>query len=252
MIIIIFAAKNNAIIGPMSKILVVDDEQDLCEILQFNLSQQGYDADVANSAEEAEVCLRSQAYDLVLLDVMMEGMSGFQLAERMKRDDALAGVPIIFCTAKDTEDDTLRGFGLGADDYIAKPFRISELLARVKAVLRRSVAAVPSVERKAEESAAASQLTCRSLVVDTVERRVYIAGEELILTRKEYDVLMLLMSHPGHIFSRDDILLKVWPDDVFVLDRSVDVCIARLRKKLGPEYARCIVSRSGYGYVFQS
>lgn len=231
----------------MSRILVVDDEQDLCEILQFNLMAQGYEVDVAYSAEEALTRMQAQAYDLLLLDVMMEGMSGFELAGRMRSDGALARVPIIFCTARDAEDDTLRGFGLGADDYIAKPFRLSEVVARVKAVLRRSVAepaAPPAGERQV--------MTCQQLRIDTAEKRVYLADAELTLTRREYDILVLLMGTPGHIFSRDDILTRVWPDDVLVLDRSVDVCIARLRKKLGPEYARCIVSRSGYGYVFQS
>lgn len=234
----------------MSRILVVDDEQDLCEILQFNLSRQGHDVDVAYSAEEAFQKLQSQSYDLLLLDVMMDGMSGFEMAERMKADEKLCAIPIIFCTAKDTESDTLRGFGLGADDYIAKPFRISEVVARVSAVLRRSTKSHLTINIK--ENSAKKELTCQELRVDTTEKRVYIADTEITLTRKEYDILVLLMSTPGHIFSRDDILAKVWPDDVLVLDRSVDVSIARLRKKLGSEYARCIVSRSGYGYVFQA
>ena len=234
----------------MSRILVVDDEQDLCEILQFNLSRQGHDVDVAYSAEEALSKLQSQGFDLLLLDVMMEGMSGFEMAERMKADEKLCAIPIIFCTAKDTESDTLRGFGLGADDYIAKPFRISEVVARVSAVLRRSAKSHLTINNK--ENSAKKELTCQELRVDTTEKRVYIADNEITLTRKEYDILVLLMSTPGHIFSRDDILAKVWPDDVLVLDRSVDVSIARLRKKLGSEYARCIVSRSGYGYVFQA
>lgn len=231
----------------MSRILVVDDEQDLCEILQFNLSRQGYEVDVAYSAEDAEVCMQSQTYDLVLLDVMMEGKSGFELAEIMKRNEMLAPIPIIFCTAKDTEQDTLRGFGLGADDYIAKPFRISEVQARVKAVLNR-VAGTRSQNPESSDDV----LTYQALRIDKSEKRIYVGNTEVALTRKEYDILVLLMSNAGHIFSRDDILARVWPDDVLVLDRSVDVCIARLRKKIGAEYARCIVSRSGYGYVFQS
>ncbi len=238
----------------MSKILVVDDEQDLCEILQFNLSRQGYEVDVAYSAEEALPKLQTSGYDLVLLDVMMDGMSGFEMASRMKQDELLVSIPIIFCTAKDTEDDTLRGFGLGADDYIAKPFRISEVLARVKAVLRRSESSKSrtTIAPSTDNENSKSLLTCQDLKIDQLEKRVFIADTEVTLTRKEYDILVLLMSNQGHIFSREDILAKVWPDDVFVLDRSVDVSIARLRKKLGGEYARFIVSRSGYGYVFQS
>ena len=231
------------------RILIVDDEQDLCEILQFNLMRQGYEADVAYSAEEALPKLQAMAYDLVLLDVMMDGMSGFEMASRMKQDESMAAIPIIFCTAKDTEDDTLRGFGLGADDYIAKPFRISEVLARVSAVLRRSTKSQITINNK--ENSAKPELTCQDLRVNTQEKRVYIGDIEITLTRKEFDILVLLMCNQGHIFSREDILSEVWPDDVFVLDRSVDVSIARLRKKLGTEYARCIVSRSGYGYVFQ-
>ena len=240
---------NGQIVNQM-KILVVDDEQDLCEILQFNLSRQGYEVEVAYSAEEALTKLQSQGVDLLLLDVMMDGMSGFEMAEKMKQDASLAAIPIIFCTAKDTESDTLRGFGLGADDYIAKPFRIPEVLARVSAVLRRSAKSQTTINNK--ETSARQELKCLSLRVEMQEKRVFIADEEITLTRKEYDILVLLMSNAGHIFSREDILTKVWPDDVFVLDRSVDVSIARLRKKLGSEYARCIVSRSGYGYVFQS
>lgn len=232
------------------KILIVDDEQDLCEILQFNLSRQGYDVETAYSAEEALPKLQAKTYDLVLLDVMMDGMSGFEMASRMKQDSALASIPIIFCTAKDAEDDTLRGFDLGADDYIAKPFRISEVLARVSAVLRRSAKSQITINNK--ENNAKQELKYQDLKVDTEEKRVYIGNVEITLTRKEFDILVLLMSTPGHIFSRDDILAKVWPDDVLVLDRSVDVSIARLRKKLGQEYARFIISRSGYGYVFQS
>lgn len=232
------------------KILIVDDEQDLCEILQFNLSRQGYDVETAYSAEEALPKLQTKTYDLVLLDVMMDGMSGFEMASRMKQDSALASIPIIFCTAKDAEDDTLRGFNLGADDYIAKPFRISEVLARVSAVLRRSAKSQITINNK--DNSAKQELKYQDLKVDTEEKRVYIGNVEITLTRKEFDILVLLMSTPGHIFSRDDILAKVWPDDVLVLDRSVDVSIARLRKKLGQEYARFIISRSGYGYVFQS
>lgn len=246
---IIFAPQKHDRI--MAKVLVVDDEQDLCEILQFNLSRQGYAVDVAYSAEEAEGLMQTQTYDLVLLDVMMEGKSGFELAEIMKHDEKLTSIPIIFCTAKDTEQDTLRGFGLGADDYIAKPFRISEVLARVSAVLRRSGKSQITINNK-EKSVNPHELTYQQLTVDMAEKRVYVADTEVTLTRKEYDILVLLMSNAGHIFSRDDILARVWPDDVLVLDRSVDVCIARLRKKIGAEYARCIVSRSGYGYVFQS
>lgn len=234
----------------MAKILVVDDEQDLCEILQFNLELQGYSVDVAYSAEDAIPMFETSEYNLILLDVMMDGMSGFEMAEKLKQKDNLSQIPIVFCTAKDTEDDTLRGFGLGADDYIAKPFRISEVLARVKAVLRRSIQ--PSKITDLANNNDETILNCENLRVLTDEKRVFIGDKEITLTRKEYDILVLLMLNKGRIFSRDEILANVWPDDVYVLDRSVDVNIARLRKKLGTDYAKYIVSRSGYGYVFQS
>lgn len=234
----------------MAKILVVDDEQDLCEILQFNLELQGYSVNVAFSAEDAIPMLEECGYDLILLDVMMDGMSGFEMAEKLKKKDNLSHIPIVFCTAKDTEDDTLRGFGLGADDYIAKPFRISEVLARVKAVLRRS--AQQNKTADIADNIDDAILYCDMLRVLTDEKRVFICEKEITLTRKEYDILVLLMLNRGRIFSRDEILANVWPDDVYVLDRSVDVNIARLRKKLGTDYAKYIVSRSGYGYVFQS
>lgn len=236
----------------MTKILVVDDEQDLCEILQFNLELHGYSVDVAYSAEEAIPMIEKNEYNLILLDVMMDGMSGFEMAERLKKNENLSHIPIVFCTAKDTEDDTLKGFGLGADDYIAKPFRISEVLARVKAVLRRSAQLNKKADIANNNESDVAILNCDTLKVLTNEKRVFIGENEITLTRKEYDILVLLMINKGRIFSRDEILANVWPDDVYVLDRSVDVNIARLRKKLGTDYAKYIVSRSGYGYVFQS
>lgn len=227
------------------RILVVDDEIDLCEILKFNLENLGYIVDVAGSAEEA-LTLELSRYHLFLLDVMMEGMSGFSLGARLKKDPLTAHIPIIFVTAKGAENDTLTGFSIGADDYIHKPFRLSEVAARVKAVLRRTqhFAAHGQLEECAET------IVYEDLHLDLKDRRATISGEDLTLTRKEYEMLLLLLRHPGHIFSREEILEKVWPEDVLVLERSVDVNIARLRKKL-KGYADCIVSRSGYGYMFR-
>ena len=224
------------------RILVVDDEQDLCEILKFNLENFGYEVDTAYSAEEA-LTLNIPEYRLLLLDVMMEGMSGFSLATRLKQNPQTNHIPIIFVTAKDTEKDLLTGFNIGADDYISKPFRINEVVARIKAVLRRS-------ETGSVESCDDTNIVYKTLQLDTIEKRAYIDGKDLMLTRKEYDLLLLLLKNKGHIFSRDQILEKVWPEDVLVLERSVDVNITRLRKKLGI-YAECIVSRSGYGYTFR-
>lgn len=238
----------------MAKILVVDDEQDLCEILKFNLQNHGHEVTVANSAEEALALDSLPDFEIVLLDVMMEGMSGFQMAQQMKQKEETANIPIIFCTAKDSENDTLTGFNLGADDYIAKPFRLSEVVARVNAVLRRSKskALKKAVETAAEESYEQASLNEGPLTVDLNEKRAFVDGTDILLTRKEYDVLVLMMLHRGHLYSREDILERVWPDDTYVLERSVDVTIARLRKKLGNECGRYIVSRSGYGYAFKS
>ena len=221
-------------------ILIVDDEQDLCEILQFNLLAAGYEADVAYSAEEA-LLKDLQTFDLLLLDVMMPGLSGFELAERLKASEQTAQIPIIFLTAKDTEEDTLAGFGLGADDYVAKPFSVREVVARVGAVLRRKPTPSPSPRE--------GKLRCEGLLVDTITKTASVDGVEVALTRTEFDLLALLLSHQGQVHSRQQLLDSVWPDDVIVTDRTVDVNITRLRKKLGA-YAACIVTRPGFGYCF--
>lgn len=224
------------------RILVVDDEEDLCEILKFNLENEGYEVDTANSAEEA-LQMDISRYDLLLLDVMMGEISGFKMARMLKQDKKTAQIPIIFITAKDTENDTVTGFNLGADDYISKPFSLREVAARVKAVLRRS--ATPESERTPE------QLIYKSLVLDIVKKKVCINGEEAPLTKKEFEILLLLLQNKGRVFSREDILNKVWSDEVYVLDRTIDVNITRLRKKIG-DYGKCIVTRLGYGYCFEA
>ena len=225
----------------MDRILVVDDEIDICEILKFNLENSGYAVDVANSGKEA-LEMPIAEYSLLLLDVMMDDMSGFALATRIRQDAALARIPIIFITAKTSENDVLTGFNVGADDYICKPFRISEVLARVKAVIRRN--AKPAVEEVSNDN-----LTFKELELNVEARRAYVTGVDISLTKKEFEVLYMLMKRPGRVYSREEILANVWPDDVNVLERSIDVNMARLRKKLG-EYANNIVSRSGYGYCF--
>ena len=222
------------------QILIVDDEQDLCEILQFNLNAAGYEADVAFSAEEA-IGKGIEQYDLLLLDVMMPGLSGFELAQRLKTDEKTTHIPIIFITAKDAEDDTLQGFGLGADDYVTKPFSVREVVARVNAVLRRRPTPSPCPRE--------GRMTCDGLVVDTISKTVTIDDARVELTRTEFDLLALLLSHRGQVFSRQELLDRVWPDDVIVTERTVDVNITRLRKKLG-NYASCILTRQGFGYYF--
>mgnify|MGYP005920731435 CR=1 FL=1 len=224
------------------RILVVDDEEDLCEILKFNLENEGYEVDTANSAEEA-LKMNISSYHLLLLDVMMGEISGFKMANLLKKDKKTAQVPIIFITAKDTENDTVTGFNLGADDYISKPFSLREVIARVKAVLRRT--ATSDTEKVPE------QLCYQSLVIDITKKKVSIDGEEVPLTKKEFEILFLLLQNKGRVFSREDILSRIWSDEVYVLDRTIDVNITRLRKKIGT-YGKRIVTRLGYGYCFET
>ncbi len=222
------------------RILVVDDEESLCEILQFNLEIEGYEVDVAYSAEQA-LAMHPERYQLILLDVMMGEMSGFQMARRLKEHPATAAVPVIFCTARSTEDDTVAGLTLGADDYIAKPFSIREVVARVRSVLRR---AAPRTE-------ADGPLRFEALTLDLQRKQCLLEGEELALTKKEFEILALLIAHRGVIFSREEILRRIWSDEVVVLDRTIDVNITRLRRKIG-RYGRHIVTRQGYGYGFEA
>ena len=222
------------------RILVVDDEEDLCEILKFNLEMEGYTVDTAYSAEEA-LKLDLPHYNLILLDVMMGEISGFKMASMMKKNKDTENIPIIFITAKDTENDTLTGFNLGADDYISKPFSLREVIMRVKAVLRRTA----GVQTQVPE-----QLTYKGLSVNIPKKKVTINNEEISLTKKEFEILLLLLQNQGRVFSREEILTKVWHDEVYVLDRTIDVNITRLRKKIG-EYGQCIVTRLGYGYCFE-
>lgn len=217
-----------------ARILVVDDEEDICAILKFNLSKEGYEVVTANSAEEA-LTLDIASFNLLLLDVMMGGMSGFELTHRLKADPATADVPVIFITARDTEDDAVEGLDIGADDYISKPFSIREVVSRVKAVLRRT---------------AAISDASTGIFIDDEKKVVTVDGAAVALTRIEYEIFRLLFTNKGKVFPREDILSKVWPDDVIVTDRTVDVNITRLRKKIG-EYGNRIVSRHGFGYLYE-
>uniref|UniRef100_A0AB33J8C1 Response regulator transcription factor n=1 Tax=Prevotella sp. GTC17259 TaxID=3236795 RepID=A0AB33J8C1_9BACT len=222
-----------------ARILVVDDEQDICEILKFNLECDGYDVTMANSAEEA-LALPMEQFNLILLDVMMGGMSGFAMARKLKQTPQWAMIPIIFLTARDSENDTLTGLGLGADDYIAKPFSIREVILRVNAVLYRTQTATPP---------RSSRLCYDSLVLDLESKTVMIAGSEVGFTKTEFEILSLLLEKKGYLFSRQEIINRVWPRDVIVVDRTVDVNMTRMRKKLGP-YANHIITRQGFGYYF--
>lgn len=221
------------------QILIIDDEEDLCEILQYNLVNEGYLTEIANSSEEA---LKKQPgrFDLLILDVMMGEMSGFRLADKIRKE-LHSDVPIIFLTARDTENDLLTGFSLGADDYITKPFSINELKARVKAVLNR-------LATKSQKNLPGNKTP--GIEFDDARKKVWIEGQPVDLTRKEYDLLSMLTSGHGKVFSREDILRIIWGNDVIVSDRTVDVNITRLRYKLG-RFGQCIKNKTGFGYYFE-
>ncbi len=220
------------------KILIVDDEKDLCEILEFNLSSEGFETETAHSAEEA-LKRPLESYNLILLDVMMGEMSGYKMASVIRKEKGL-NVPIIFLTAKTTENDILTGFNVGGDDYISKPFSIKEVIARVKAVIKRGLS----------ESESDHLLKANELTVDIEGKLVSIKNKAINLTRKEFEILYLLLKHQGQYISRDEIMNRIWSDDVIVTERNVDVNIARLRKKIG-SYGDFIKGKSGYGYRFK-
>ncbi len=218
------------------RILAVDDEEDILEILSFNLAGEGYVVDTATSAEEA---MRKNlfSYDLFILDVMMGAMSGFRLAEKIRKELNLT-TPIIFLTARDTDNDKITGFNLGADDYMAKPFSVRELMVRVRAIIRRS-----------SPSQVKTETTSGDFIIDIENKLIVSDGKTLELTRKEYDILALFLRNKGKLFPRTEILTRIWGNDVIVTDRTVDVTIARIRRKLGAK-AGMIKNKSGYGYYF--
>lgn len=226
------------------RILIVDDEETLCEVLKLNLENEGYDVDIAFSAEQA-LTFDLKSYSLILLDIMMGEISGIKMAKMLKADVSTANVPIIFCTARDTEDDMVMGLNIGADDYIMKPYTVRNVIARVKSVLRRTtgyknnaVAEKPNL------------LKVEGLHLDMEFKRCIVDGVEIKLARKEFELLAYLIQHRGKICSREQILSSVWSDEVVVLDRTIDVNITRLRSKIGV-YGSYIVTRSGFGYGFR-
>jgi two-component system, OmpR family, alkaline phosphatase synthesis response regulator PhoP len=222
------------------RVLVVEDEEDLNEILQFNLESEGYHVDTSFSAEEA-LKRDLTGYHLMILDVMMGKISGFGLAQRIRKE-MLLEVPIIFLTARDAENDMLTGFNLGADDYIIKPFSIMELQARVKAVLKRAKVSPAEV--------ASTVLNMGKLAIDLETKRLVLGDKKIDLTRKEYEIISLLAKTPGRIFSREEILRRIWESDVIVTDRTVDVNMTRLRRKM-EEYGSYIRNKPGFGYYFE-
>lgn len=227
------------------RILIVDDEETLCEVLKINLENEGYDVDTALSAEEA-LLLDLKKYSLILLDIMMGEISGIKMAKMLKADITTADIPIIFCTARDTEDDMVMGLNLGADDYIMKPYTIRNVIARVKSVLRRT-SGQKTVTTTIEKP---NKLKVEGLHLDLEFKRCVVDGEEVKLARKEFELLGYLISHRGKICSREQILNRIWSNEVVVIDRTIDVNITRLRSKIG-KYGSYIVTRSGFGYGFR-
>ncbi len=226
------------------RILVVDDEESLCEILKFNLEREGYEVTTALGAEEA-LTLELGGFDLMIVDVMMGELSGFGFARILRKKGETMETPIIFCTARDSVEDRIKGLDIGADDYILKPFSVAEVVARVRSVLRRSKRAVES-QTKVDDGI----ITFKGLEVNTLRKSCRVDGEELSLTRKEFDILVLLLQSRGTILSREQIMKRVWSTEVVVLDRTIDVNITRMRKKLG-HYGNHIITRTGYGYGFE-
>ena len=227
------------------RILIVDDEETLCEVLKLNLENEGYDVDIAFSAEQA-LTLDLKSYSLVLLDIMMGEISGIKMAKMMKADVTTADIPIIFCTARDSEDDMIMGLNIGADDYIMKPYTVRNVIARVKSVLRRTT----GHKNNSTTTEKPNTLQVEGLVLDMEFKRCTVDGAEVKLARKEFELLAYLISHRGKILSREQILSRVWSDEVVVLDRTIDVNITRLRSKIGT-YGSYIVTRSGFGYGFR-
>jgi two-component system, OmpR family, alkaline phosphatase synthesis response regulator PhoP len=221
------------------QVLIVDDEEDLCEILQYNLNNEGFKTTIAHSAEEA-LKQPLEEYDLLLLDIMMGPMSGFKLADKLRKE-MKNSVPIIFLTAKDTENDLLTGFSLGADDYISKPFSVNELVARVKAVIKRT---------QKEDQQPDPVVKFLDIELDTIRKRLIMNDERVELTKKEYEILKVLLDNHGKVFSREDLLNLVWGKEVIVSERTIDVNITRLRSKLGSN-GHHLKNKTGYGYYFE-
>ena len=243
------------------RILIVDDEEDICMILSYSLQKAGYETLVAHSAEEALALLlpdspiASSPISLILLDIMMDGMSGLEMAEKLRsdignRESGIGIPPIIFLTALSDEDTVLQGFKLGADDYISKPFRIAEVLARVAAVLRRSATPKTAVQNSSEVQNS-STIVFDGIVVNKADMSLMVDGENVKTTRKEIELLCYLLTHRGQILSRDHLLNNVWDSNGYVLERTVDVHITHLRRKLG-QYGKRIITKSGYGYMFEN
>lgn len=231
-----------------ARILVIDDEESICDIFQYNLTKEGYEVDTALSAEEA-LEMDLSKYQLFIVDIMMGDLSGFDFAKRLRNVSATEYTPIIFCSALNEEDEKVMGLNIGADDYVTKPFSISEVLARVRAVLRRTAAANASTQ-VAEDSEYETDLNYKTLRIDRNAKLAYLDNEALALTRTEFEILQFFLTHRNRIYSRQEIISSVWGEDIVVNNRTIDTNITRLRKKIG-QYADNIVTRQGFGYGFK-
>lgn len=230
------------------KILVIDDEESICEILRYNLEKEGYEVDTALSAEEA-LTMDLPSYSLFIVDIMMDKLSGFDFARKLKHQDALENKPIIFCTALGDEDDTVMGLNIGADDYITKPFSIPEVLARVRSVLRRSNIS-DHIQANRSKARYEDDIVFKGLRLNRNEKVCYIDGEPVQLSKTEFDLLLFFLEHRNRIYSREEIIRTVWSNNVIVSNRTVDTSLTRLRKKLGA-YGKHIETRVGFGYGFK-
>lgn len=232
-----------------TRILVIDDEEAVTEILKFNLEKEGYEVDCAYSAEEA-LDMDLGLYQLFMVDIMMDQLSGYDFAKRVRNVTETEQTPILFCSALTDEDAVVKGLNIGADDYVTKPFVIGEVLARVRAVLRRSGATRRQEAVAKNGSIYESDITFRDLRIDRNDKVCLLNGERLQLTRTEFDILLFFLTHQNRIYSREEIIQNVWGDDVVVTERTIDTNITRLRKKLG-SYDKYIVTRQGFGYGFK-
>ena len=234
-----------------TKILVIDDEESVCEILKFNLEKEGYEVDCAYSAEEA-LDMDLEDCSLFMVDIMMGGLAGFDFPKRLRNVTATEEKPILFCSALSDEDYVVKGLNIGADDYVTKPFVIDEVLARVRAILRRTGQQQQrsAADIEAQQSIYESDVTFKGLRIDRNDKEVYIDNELVSLTRTEFDILLFFLTHRNRIYSREELIKNVWGDDVVVTGRTIDTNITRLRKKLG-DYDKYIVTRQGFGYGFK-
>ena len=234
-----------------TKILVIDDEEALCEILKFNLEKEGYEVDCAYSAEEA-LGMDLKDYSLFLVDIMMDKLSGYDFAKAIRNDAATETTPILFCSALSGEDFVVKGLNIGADDYVTKPFVIGEVLARVRAILRRTGAQFKrtAADIEAEQGIYETDITFKGLRIDRNDKECYLDNEPVTLTRTEFDILLFFLTHRNRIYSREEIIRNVWGDEVVVSQRTIDTNITRLRKKLG-DYDKYIITRQGFGYGFK-